>query len=177
MRLDPKYFNHFLGGCAVVTVLLIFFFTVLYVSSQQETLREEIERTDLNEWKMYHYSSGDSLSFDQFKGSPLIIHFWSTWSDMSMSINDELHVRKQNSPDLIIVAAATRDGEEQVKNYINSVPYDFVFVNGTPLYQDLMVPGLPSQLYVNRNGEIVDHLVGNDAEKRDQKIQSLMDQN
>jgi hypothetical protein len=177
MRLDPKYFNHFLGGCAVVTVFVIFFFTVLYVSGQQETLREEIEKADLNDWKLYHYTTGDSLSISQFSGRPVIIHFWSTWSDMSMSINDELQERKLESDDLVVIAAAARDGEEQVKEYINSVPYDFVYVNGTALYQGLMVPGLPSQLYVNRDGEIVDHLVGNDPEKRDQKIQSLMEQN
>jgi len=174
MRLDPKYFNHFLGGCAVVSVFVIFIFTVLYVSGQQETLREEIERADLDEWKLYHYTTGDSLSPGQFRGSPAIIHFWATWSDMSMTINEELHERQQESADLVIIAAAARDGEVQVMDYINSVPYDFIFVNGTALYQGLMVPGLPSQLFVSREGEIVDHLVGNDPEKRGRKIQSLM---
>ncbi len=174
MRLDPKYFNLFLGVCAIVTIVVIFLSTILYVSNQQETFREKIENAELSEWKMFHYASGDSITTDQFKGSSVIIHFWSTWSDMSMEINEELHQLEQNRDDIVVIAAAARDGDELVKEYMSSVPYNFVFVNGTPLYQEMMVPGLPSQLYVDRDGEIVDHLVGDDPEKREQKIQSLL---
>jgi len=174
MRLDPKYFNLFLVVCAIITAIAIFLFTILYVSNQQETFRQKIENTELDEWKMYNFASGDSISTDQFKGSPVIIHFWSTWSDMSMEINEELHQLEQDTDDIVVIAAAARDGDEMVKEYMNSVPYNFVFVNGTKLYQSLMVPGLPSQLYVNRDGKIVDHLVGDDPEKREQKIQSLL---
>ncbi|CAN5249408.1 hypothetical protein BH23BAC3_BH23BAC3_03360 [soil metagenome] len=174
MRLDPKHFNLFLGICAAITAIAIFLFTVLYVSNQQETFREEIGNIELSEWKMFHFASGDSISTDQFKGSPVIIHFWSTWSDMSMKINEELHQLEQNTDDIVVIAAAARDGDKLVKEYMNSVPYNFVFVNGTKLYQSLMVPGLPSQLYVNRDGDIVDHLVGDDPGKREQKIQSLL---
>lgn len=174
MRLDPKHFNLFLGVCAVITAIAIFLFTILYVSNQQETFREEIENTELSEWNMYHFASDDSISIGQFKGSPVIIHFWSTWSEMSMEINEELHQIEQNTDDIVVIAAAARDGDELVKEYMSSVPYNFVFVNGTTLYQEMMVPGLPSQLYVNRDGEIVDHLVGDDPENREQKIQSLL---
>lgn len=177
MRLDPRYFNLFLGICAVITAIAIFLFTVLYVSGQQETFREEIGKVNLGEWKMYHYASGDSISTDQYKGRSVIIHFWSTWSDMSMNINEELYELEKNTDEIVVIAAAARDGDELVKEYMNSVPYNFVFVNGTALYQEMMVPGLPSQLYLNREGAIVDHLVGDDPEKREQKIQSLLGRN
>lgn len=177
MRLDPKHFNVFLGICAVITAVVIFFGTVLYVSNQQKTFKQEIDKTDLNEWKMIQYANGDTLSMNQFEGEPVVILFWSTWSEMSMSVNESLHNLKQEENHFVVIAAATRDGDELVKEYIDSVPYDFIFVNGTSLYHDLMVPGLPSQLFLNRKGEIVDHLVGNDSEKRKQKIQSLLRQN
>lgn len=176
MRLDPKHFNLFLVLCAAFTVVVIFFSTVLYVSNQQKTFREEIEKTDLNEWKMFHYTSGDTLSIEQFEGDPILIHFWSTWSEMSMSVNESLHDLQQRPNEIMIIAAAARDGDELVKQYIESVPYNFVFVDGTSLYQDLMVPGMPSQLFVNRDGDIVDHLVGNDPEELENKIQALQEQ-
>lgn len=174
MRLDPKYFNLFLVICAAITVLVIIFSTLKYASNQKETFREEIENADLSSWNLYHYESGDSLSVTHYKGSPVIIHFWSTWSDLSLELHEEMHQLKMDSPELIVVAAAARDGNELVQEHINTNEYDFVYLDGTPLYQDLMVPGLPSQLFVNREGKIVDQNVGKDSEAIRQKVNQLL---
>ncbi|REL33615.1 TlpA family protein disulfide reductase [Rhodohalobacter sp. SW132] len=176
MRLDPKYFNLFLVVCAAITALVIVFSTVRYVSNQQETFREEIREADLSSWNLYRYTEQDSVTVEQFSGSPVVVHFWSTWSGMSMEVNQVLSGEKQNRPELIIVAAASRDGDEQVLEYIDGVNYDFVFVNGTSVYQDLMVPGMPSLLFINRKGEIVDHLVGKDTDEMVRKIEQLLDE-
>lgn len=174
MRLDPKYFNLFLGICAAITVLVIIFSTLKYASNQKETFREEIENADLSSWNLYHFETGDSLSVTHFKGSPIIIHFWSTWSDLSMELHKEMHQLKLDSPELIVVAAAARDGNELVQEHIKANEYDFVYLDGTPLYQDLMVPGLPSQLFVNREGKIVDQNVGKDSKAIRQKVNQLL---
>lgn len=176
MRLDPKYFNLFLVVCAAITALVIVFSTVRYVSNQQETFREEIREADLSSWNLYRYTEQDSVTVEQFSGSPVVVHFWSTWSGMSLEVNQVLSGEKQNRPELIIVAAASRDGDEQVLEYIDGVNYDFVFVNGTSVYQDLMVPGMPSLLFINRKGEIVDHLVGKDTDEMIRKIEQLLDE-
>lgn len=170
MRLDPKYFNLFLGVCAAVTLVVIIISTIYYASKQQQTFRQEISEADLSKWTMYNYASGDSLTVDQFRGSPVVIHFWSTWSDMSMDLNEILSRLKSEQPDIVVIAASSRDGDEQVIEYMRDHSHDFVYVNGTDLYQGLKVPGVPSQIFVGRDGEIRDHLVGNDPEKMEQKL-------
>jgi hypothetical protein len=81
---------------------------------------------------------------------------------------------KAEFPDIIIVAAAARDASQLVEEHIQTTKFDFVYLNGTPLYQDLKVPGLPSQLFVNRSGIIVDQHVGKDAEVIRAKAKQLM---
>lgn len=174
MRLDQKYFIPFLLICAVLTAIVIFVSSLNYASNQRETFREEINETDLGSWKFYHYASGDSLSISQFEGSPVVLHFWSTWSDLSMELNSMMNDLKAEYPELIIVAAASRDAPELVEQHIAGTDFDFFYLDGTPLYQELMVPGLPSQLFINRNGIIVDQNVGKDKAAIREKTQQLL---
>jgi|AntRauTorcE11898_2_1112593.scaffolds.fasta_scaffold04507_2 thiol-disulfide isomerase/thioredoxin len=174
MRLDQKYFVPFLLICAALTAVVIFLSSLNYASNQRETFRAEIEETKLSEWDLYQYETGDSLSISQFEGSPVIVHFWSTWSDLSLELNSVMDGLQSEFPDLIIVAAASRDAAQLVEEHIQTTDFDFVYLNGTPLYQDLKVPGLPSQLFINRNGIIVDQHVGKDAELIRAKARQLL---
>lgn len=176
MRLEQKYFVPFLLVCALLTAIVIVITSLNYASNQRETFREEASETDLSGWKLYQYRTGDSLSMAQFEGSPVVIHFWSTWSELSIELNDEMSRLKSDFPDLVILAAASRDAEEKVQDYLNGTDYNFIFADGTPLYQELKVPGLPSQLFVNRQLSIVDQNVGRDPEAIRQKVQQLIDQ-
>jgi len=175
MRLDPKYFNTFLAVCAVVTAIAIIISTIHYSLKQHSTFEDKLASAELNDWSLYHYASSDSVTVEDIQTGPAVIHFWSTWSGMSMEINQKLDEMKREFPELTVIAAAARDGDEQVRDYMNSVSYDFVYLNGTPLYQDLMVPGLPSQLFLNRDGSIADKLVGSDPDKLRKKVNSLME--
>jgi len=174
MKLDQKYFIPFLLVSALLTGIVIVVSSLNYASNQRETFREEIEETDLSEWKLYHYSSGDSISISQFNGSPVVIHFWSTWSDLSMELNDVMSELKRDYPELIVVAAASRDASELVREHMAGTDYDFFYLDGTSLYQELMVPGLPSQLFINRDGNIVDQNVGKDVVAIREKTHELL---
>lgn len=174
MRLDPKYFNRFLGICAAITVAAIVLSTFYYASKQQTRFINHVAESTPEEWRMYHYSEQDTVSMDRFSGRPVVVHFWATWSDMSMELNRLLNRIKAENPELVVIAAATRDGDDLVKEYIENHSHNFVYVDGTPLYQDLMVPGVPSQLYLDREGSVVDQLVGSDREELQEKIEKLI---
>jgi len=174
MRLDPKHFNLFLIICAVITLIVIIFGTIRYVSNQQKTFKDNLAETDLSAHYFMEYASEDSLSITQFTGEPVVIHFWSTWSARSMGINDVLKEFKSENDELIVIAAAARDGEELILEYMNEHSLPFYFVNGTEIYLDLLVPGLPSQIMVDRNGEVFDTQVGANVEELMQKLEALV---
>lgn len=177
MRLDPKYFNLFLVACGVLTLIVIIFGTIRYVSNQQETFKENLAETELSEHYFMEYASDDSLSIAQFSGEPVVIHFWSTWSGKSLEINEMLREFKSDNEELVVIAAAARDGEELILEYMEEHSLPFYFVNGTDIYLDLLVPGLPSQIMINRNGEVVDTQVGADVDQLLQKLEQLVSGN
>lgn len=174
MRLDPKYFNLFLFVCAALTAIVIIISTFHYASKQQETFKEELEDADLTEWNFRQYTKEDSLSIDELLGSPAVIHFWSTWSDLSLELHEAFQDFKREHPELIILAAASRDADKKVMEHIEQTSYDFIYIDGTPLYQDLMVPGLPSQIFVNREGRIQSQNVGKDTRAIKRKVDELL---
>ncbi len=174
MRLDPKHFNLFLVVCGLLTLIVIIFGTIMYVSNQQETFKENLAETNLSEHYFMKYASDDSLSIAQFSGEPVVIHFWSTWSGKSLEINEILKEFKSENEELVVIAAAARDGEELILEYMNDHKLPFYYVNGTEIYLDLLVPGLPSQILINRNGEVFDTQVGANIDELLQKLEVLL---
>lgn len=175
MRLDPKYFNLFLVICAALTLLVIVYGTIRYVSNQQIVFKQNLDEVEISTIQFAQYAADDSLSTDQFSGFPIVLHFWSTWSDMSMNVNRELAELSNRYPELVVIAAAARDGDEQVLQYISENSYPFEYVNGTDFYLDMLIPGLPSQIFINREGEIVDTQVGEDLGQIRQKVERLVE--
>jgi len=173
MRLDPKYFNLFIAICAVLTVVVIIFTTLRYSQKQAAGFHENISAVQLDTLSFKSYSAADSLRLSEMLENPVIIHFWSTWSDKSIQVNEFLHEFSHDNPSLIIVAAAVRDGEEQIKDYIKNNPFQFHFVEGTKFYQTVFVPGMPSQILIKPGGELFTTNIGDDTNELRDKLNSL----
>ncbi|MEX0994356.1 MAG: TlpA disulfide reductase family protein [Balneolaceae bacterium] len=174
MRLDPKYFNLFLACCALVTIAVILYATIRYHQQQENIFRNNIESYDLSELYLSHVTRADSVQVPEFKGQPLIIDFWASWSDKSQKVHTALGEAAGRYPDLKILAAAVRDDTSQILDYINRHDYPFSYVAGTGFYQELQVPGIPSQIFIDRSGRYFDLQIGDDIEELNMKIEALM---
>lgn len=164
MRLDPKYFNLFMVICAILTLLVIVYGTVNYSNNQILEFENQIEEVRLDTLVFESFPDGETFSIQSHIGRPILIHFWSTWSGKSIGMNEQLHHYQTQNPSLLIIAAVVKDGEEQVMNYIKGNPFEFNYVNGTDFFQDLQVPGVPSQILIDENGTLFYVQVGNDTE-------------
>ena len=174
MRLDPKYFNLFIAICALLTLLVIVFGTISYSNKQESEFRKSMAdvRIDTLSFSTYAHPS-DSLFADDFKGSPTLIQFWSTWSGKSLSVNRYLENNHSDFPELTIIAAAVRDSDELILEHINSRSNKFLYVDGTPFFQSLLVPGIPSQILIDRDGKYFDAQVGDDTTALREKLNRL----
>jgi len=103
-----------------------------------------------------------------------VIDFWATWSDRSRSVHRELDQMVQKYPDLKVLAVAVRDGDLQIRSYIEEQAYPFTWLTGTDLYHELQVPGVPSLIFLDSEGEVFDYQVGEDPVALVQKIESLL---
>lgn len=164
MRLDPKYFNLFMVICAILTLLVIVYGTVNYSNNQILEFENQIEEVRLDTLAFKSYPDGEILSIQSQIGRPVLIHFWSTWSGKSIEMNEQLHHYQSQNPTLQVIAAVVKDGEEQVLNYIQENPFEFLYVNGTDFFQHLQVPGVPSQILIDEHGTLFYVQVGNDME-------------
>lgn len=176
MRIDPKYFNLFIGICAVFTVIIIIFSTIRYSHNQTVDFQNNVKEVPFNLISFQSYSEPDSIRLSSFNDRPIIIHFWSTWSEKSHEIHKFLQEYKHQHPDLSVIAAAVRDADDLILQYIREHPYNFHFVNGTEFYQSMQIPGMPSQILITSNGSYYDSNIGNDITELRVKLDALLDE-
>ncbi len=156
MRIDPKYFNRFIGICALITAIVIIYSTIRYSQSQVTDFESNVSEIIPDTLSFRSFSAQDSLHLSEIENRPVILHFWSTWSGKSMDVGEFLHDYSDAHESLVVIAAAVRDGDEKVKEYIAQHPRPFLFVEGTAVYQSLLAPGMPTQIFINREKEIFD---------------------
>ncbi len=176
MRLDPKYFNLFILTCAILAIAVIVYSSVSYHQKQSETMLESIEQRNLGDYYLTYIEEADSIRIDEFKGSSVIIDFWATWSGRSQNNHELLEELSKEYPGLVVIAAVVRDDDDMAKNYAGENRYDFIYVQGTSLYHELKVPGVPAQILIDKNGRFYDFQVGEDPDRLRQKIRSLVTQ-
>lgn len=174
MKLDPKYFNLFIGICALLTVMAIIYGTINYTQKQTVEFRDSIEVVPLDTLSLGYIATEDTLRMSELHGEPVVIQFWSTWSGRSMNVNRFLRTFNADHPELKVIAAAVRDGKEEIMAYTSEQEDSFVYVNGTPFFQELLVPGVPSQILVGRDGRLFDIQVGEDVSSLEEKLERLM---
>jgi thiol-disulfide isomerase/thioredoxin len=174
MRLDPKYFNLFIGICAALTLIVIIYGTINYSQKQAREFRENIAEVRFDTLSFDQYELTEKLNVDELQGRPVIIQFWSTWSGKSMAVNSFLNEYSKENPDLIILAAVVRDGDELVMDYVDEFSYPFTYVRGTAFFQELLIPGVPSQILIDRSTNLYTTLVGDDTVALREELDRLL---
>lgn len=149
MRIDPKHFNKFIAICAAITVVVIIFSTVRYSQKQANEYRENLSDINFSEVRFKSFSNLDSLYVNEHTQGPVVIQFWSTWSEKSIEVNRFINDYRKNQPNLTVIAAAVRDDSTLIRQYIDQHTYPFLYVEGTEFYQQLLVPGIPAQIFLN----------------------------
>jgi thiol-disulfide isomerase/thioredoxin len=175
MRLDPKYFNLFIAVCALLAFLAIIYSTIRYSQKQVLDFEENIAAVQLDTLAFKSFAVSDSLFLKDKVEEPVVIQFWSTWSGKSLAVNEFLDEFSMANSELFVIAAAVRDGEEQILEYINSHPYDFSYVDGTKFFQSVYAPGIPSQILIDRRGELFETQIGDDIDALREKLTRLLE--
>lgn len=174
MRLDPKFFNKFIAICAIITFIAIIFFTIRHSQSQVRDFKSNIENVQPDTLSFYSYSMPDSLYLSELKGGPAVIQFWSTWSGRSHGVNLILEEFKAHFPEMTVLAAVVRDDETLVREYIANHSFPFHFVDGTDLFHNVYAPGVPSQIFINSEGQLADFHIGDNEKAVRDKLNQLL---
>ena len=164
MKIDPKYFNLFAVIVAFFAMISIVYFTISYAGNQRADFEITLgSGADLyNEW-FVKIDGSDSLRAVDFKDRIVIIDFWATWSEPSLESRSELIELVTTYPDSlrpVVIAAAVRDADETIAEYTSNSDNGFINVRGTKQFQQMKVPGVPTQVIFAPGGRIIESRVG-----------------
>ncbi|MBF0521247.1 MAG: TlpA family protein disulfide reductase [Nitrospirae bacterium] len=110
-------------------------------------------------------SGGKSVSYDAFKGKPLIINFWATWCpsckeelpSLQSFYNDEKSGQSVN-----IVTVLYRDDMSSAQRFMKKHNYDFpVYTDaGGTIAHSFGLTGVPETYLIDKNGIVVRRILG-----------------
>jgi len=162
LQLKQKHFVPFIVVCCLLAALGIAAFTYYYRISKEHSFKERVTKyKDLKYEKMSLEFSEDSVSIHDFNEEYIVLNFWASWSNFAKKVHNQLHNWQQRNPGSVrVIAASVRNGDVQVQEYKKSHKYPFVYVEGSELYNELEVPGVPSTIIFNSYHEVVDIVIG-----------------
>lgn len=177
MKLDEKYFVPFIAIVAVMAALIIAFFTVSNRQGKEQAFRKSIAAQDsLNVQQMPVLNSSDSLSVSSFQNRFVILDFWATWTaSFSKKAHHQLVELKEQYPGQVeILAAVVEDKPGNVQDYINRYKHPFHYVDGTKVFNDFRVPGVPTQLVYTPRGKLHSIFTGYADSTRMDSLQKII---
>lgn len=159
MKLDQKYFVPFILVCAAFTMLFIVISSFNFTERRQERFTEYTEQYGELLTKSHPFiNKTDSLKLEELKGTQTLVLFWSSWSEKSTEIMQELEEVKSQRDNLSVVAALVKDATESLVD--SAFGYNFKYIDGTILFNELRAPGIPSYILLDENGELISTHVG-----------------
>ncbi len=151
MKLDNKWFPAFMVVVAVLTALAIVFSSLSHKEAQKERFIEAVSESDSLLIKPLRLlQETDSVSISEFKGNNMVLVFQASWSEKSSLLLDEILALKDETDSLKVISALVMDAEETIDfSKLNSA---FIYVDGASLFNELKVPGIPSYVLFDREG-------------------------
>ena len=146
---------------AVTGIIAIGYSTISYKNGQVTSFNKSIiENDSLTISYLRMLVPSDSVQIKDYEGRPVALQFWSSWSEKSLQMQNEMR-EISHIDSMIVIAASVKDALEDAqviaREYGNA---NFIYVDGTTIYNELKTPGIPSYILFDRSGKPVNAKVG-----------------
>jgi len=103
--------------------------------------------------------SGETVSLNDYKGKPLILHFWATWCPYCKKLQPGLAAlhKKYSSQGLEMLAVSLWEDEGATpQDELNSRGFQFkTLINGDEIHKQFGVVGTPTTFFISKTGDII----------------------
>ncbi len=155
MRIDQKYFVPFILGVALICVLVIVFFNMRTLGGQQERFVQAIQDgSDLHSHAFFEYVTQDSIRIADLSPQFTAALFFSSWSNRGVNAFQKLNDIVQDRDDILLFGMAVKDDESFLTSFIDQTTNNVRILDGTEFYSDFKIPGLPSLVVFDKEGNI-----------------------
>jgi hypothetical protein len=159
MRLEQKQFVPFMVAIAIITVLVIVYSSFNFQQKQKTRFQENVANSDsLMNMPLSYIFHEKYLTIAEQKGNETLMVFWASWSDKSKSMMDEIQKYTIQNDSLVVVAGLVKDAVESLPQ-VQEYP-EFQYVDGTHYFNYLKVPGFPSYILFDEDGNVLTTQIG-----------------
>ena len=124
--------------------------------------------------------SGEVISLSDYKGKPLVLHFWATWCPYCKKLQpglDKLYLKYQKQGlEMVAVSFWEEVGATPQAELLKRGMHFTTLVNGDNVAKLFEVKGTPTTLFINKSGEILWKTSNSDPNnpKLEQAIQAII---
>lgn len=100
--------------------------------------------------------TGKMVSLDDYKGKPLLLHFWATWCNICKFEQDWITAIEKDWP-VLTVASLSDESEEEIRRYLkrnNIEHWQTIIDKNNSLAEHYGIVAVPSTFVIDSNGEI-----------------------
>mgnify|MGYP003634276302 FL=1 len=154
MRIDNKYFPAFMAVMALASALIIVYSSFSYKKTEQKRfIKSIVENDSLTTHSLNYILNDDSVSVSDFEGEHVVLVFFSSWSEKSNFMLQEISSLADEVGSIEVIAAVVKDATDTIN--FDELPPTFNYVDGVSLYNDLKVPGIPTYVLFDKKGKYV----------------------
>lgn len=103
--------------------------------------------------------NGDVISLSQYKGKPLILHFWATWCPYCKKVQPklvQLQKQYQNAGVELVGISFNEDEGAKPQDFLNKSGHTFITaIKGEKVAALYGVRGTPTTLFINKKGQVI----------------------
>ncbi|MUK90164.1 redoxin domain-containing protein [Ornithinibacillus sp. L9] len=145
--------------------LLLFGLIVILVLNINDTPKTE-NRTESDKASNFKLSTldGYEIELNEFKGKGIMINFWASWCGpckREMPLIQKVY-NEYKEQDFEILAVNVGESKEAINNFLNDNPLlNFpILLEDESISNEYKVYYLPTTYFINADGDIVEHYVG-----------------
>lgn len=171
----------FTAVCIVLILIIVAYFAwQSYVNHGNYGEESDIAQTLADESTVYTDVRGNKVDLSLYKGKPLVVNLWATWTPFS---RDELlhlsELSKEYGEQINILAINRSEQLPKAESYLESLGLDgnitFLYDHDDAFYNSVGGHAMPETLFYDTKGNVLIHKRGSMTQKEMQEhIESLI---
>jgi len=145
---------------SIIKEVIIWGLVLLVVSNIISYLRKPQLKDDSLPSLTLETIEGKKINFKEYRGKPLLIHFWATWCPTCKLETSNINTVSKEYP--VVTIAVNSGSDEQIREFMKSkeASFDVIHDRENRLTQDFSVEAFPTTFIYNAKGKLVFSEVG-----------------
>ncbi len=149
--------NHSIVKIIVLVFVMIFISSLAHAAEPDAPTKAKLKMAP--QWSLFD-AQGNEVKSSDFKGKPLVIHFWATWCPYCKKLQpglDQLYKKYQAQGLQMIAISLLEEEDAKPQEELTARGISFkTLINGDKIgMEKFFVSGTPTTFFINAQGQVV----------------------